>query len=73
ICKLFFEDEKRNNQLFNCNHFISFLLSCYGKKESKVDSANLKTKEISTPDPVKNAVEKSEIPGDFSTLVPLIS
>ncbi|RXM38916.1 hypothetical protein BOQ62_14620 [Chryseobacterium sp. CH21] len=53
---------------------IILLASCSPateKKESKVDSANLKTKEISTPDPVKNAVEKSEIPGDFSTLVPI--
>lgn len=53
---------------------IILLASCSPateKKGSKVDSVKVTAKEISTPDPVKNVAEIAQIPGDFSTLVPI--
>ncbi|MEJ5048794.1 hypothetical protein WH221_03100 [Chryseobacterium culicis] len=62
------------NVITSFSMVMMLLVSCSPtteKKVNKADSANAKVHQISTPDPAKNKVVKSEIPNDFSTLVPI--
>ncbi len=65
---------KMKNVITSLSIVIILLASCSpatDKKMKKVDSVSAKTTRISKPGPVKNAITASEIPVDFSTLVPI--
>lgn len=62
------------NVITSLSVVIILLASCSpatDKKVNKVDSVSAKATHISKPAPVKNTMPETEIPGDFSTLVPI--
>ena len=62
------------NVIINCSVVVALLASCSpatDKKIDKIDSLKTKADTITTSDSEKNSKLKSELPNDFSDLVPI--
>jgi len=63
------------NIIINCSFLITILASCSPATDKKVNTADStevkKTDTVATQSPVKNEINKPEMPVDFLTLVPI--